>query len=72
MLAYFEDKRAELVEEIADCERELERAKGKLEFLDEIIADAQAYAQEVAEETETATEEATETATNNTQYGYPV
>lgn len=61
MLAYFEIKRAELEEEIADCEKVLERAKSRLELFDEIVADAKAYAEEIAEETETATEEATET-----------
>jgi len=68
MLAYFEDKRAELVEEIADCEKVLERAKSKLELFDEIIADAKAYAEEMTEETETATEEATEVEITHTGY----
>ena len=54
MLAYLEDKREELLAEIAECEKELEEAKTKLEFLDEIIADVQEDAEE--EETEAATE----------------
>lgn len=45
MLAILEDKRAECLEEIAECEKELERAKIKLELLDEIISDAKEEAE---------------------------
>lgn len=39
MLAYFDDKRAEFLEEIEQCEAELALARQKLEWLDELIAD---------------------------------
>ena len=46
MLAYLEDKRAECLDEIAECEKELERAKIKLELLNEIITEAKEDAEE--------------------------
>lgn len=58
MFAYFEDKRAECLEEIAECEKELETAQIKLKLLNEIITEAVEYAkEEVAEETTEANDE---------------
>lgn len=49
MRSYLEVKRAECLEEVAECEKELERAKTKLEFINEVIADAEEYAAEESE-----------------------
>lgn len=48
MLSVFEYKRAECLEEIAECEKSLELAKLKLEWLDELIADAEEEEKETA------------------------
>lgn len=63
MMMKLELKRAECVADIADLEKELERAKGRLEFIDELFAELVDEEDETAEETEEdgATEEYAET-----------
>ena len=46
MLTYLDDKRAECLEEIEQCEADLAKARQKLEWLDELIADLKDEAEE--------------------------
>ena len=46
MLAYLDDKRAEYLEEIAQCEADLAEARKKLEWLEGLIADFEDEAEE--------------------------
>jgi hypothetical protein len=41
MLAFLKDKRAECEEDVAVCEEELREAKTRLNFLDELIREAE-------------------------------
>lgn len=59
MLELLKEKRAECLDNIKECEKELERAKIKLELLDEIIRDS-----EEDETEEKKTEETAETQYN--------
>jgi hypothetical protein len=46
MRSYLECKRAECLEEVEQCEKDLAAAKIKLDFINEVIADAEEYAAE--------------------------
>lgn len=48
MLSVLECKRDECLEEIAECEKELEQARLKRVWLDELIAEVKEYAAEMA------------------------